>query len=515
MRTHCLPRLLGAVALAACASSSAPPSGAVPSGSASTASGRGTYPALGSIVEADLRRDLFALGGDHFRGREAGTLDELRASVWLAERMREAGMQPAGDDGTYFQWFSIRRYRQSDESRIRIGNESLVLFEQAVVLAPIDATVDAPLVFIEANASFDTALVRGRAVATVIGAAATGEPARRTPMGAAAVRQVAQRFIGAGAVAVVVASDSTSEPAFRRQRDAMRRGRYGIDTAGATAYWPDARSGAQRPSSPVIVWVSNSAVPVLRRGSSRLVASLSTENFLYPSVNVIGRIRGSDVSLREEHVLFSTHTDHDGVRSPIEGDSIWNGADDNATGSVALLAIGRAFARAPGRRSALFVFHGAEERGLLGSRHFVMHPVIPKANIVAVLNAEMMGRNHPDSMTILGAIPPHRNSTMLVEMARRANTEVSRFALDTTWDMASHPQGWYFRSDHLPYARAQIPAIMYSSNLHPDYHTPRDEPASIDYAKLTRAARWIYATGWLVANSDQRPLIDPGFRLER
>jgi Zn-dependent M28 family amino/carboxypeptidase len=144
-----------------------------------------------------------------------------------------------------------------------------------------------------------------------------------------------------------------------------------------------------------------------------------------------------------------------------------------------------------------------------------MHPTVPKGSIVAVLNGEMMGRNHPDTATILGAQPPHRNSTVLVETAERANRTVAHFRLDTLWDKTTHPQGWYFRSDHLPYARAGIPAIEFSSNLHADYHTPRDEPSRIDYGKLARFTRWMYATGWLVANADQRPPVDPGFKLER
>jgi Zn-dependent M28 family amino/carboxypeptidase len=329
------------------------------------------------------------------------------------------------------------------------------------------------------------------------------------------VRRAADRFLQMGAVAVVVASDSAADANFARAGDAMARGRYGVDTADGTAYWPDRVAGARRRESPPIIWVRRGLGDLLRAPGQRLRARLTTENFVYPSVNLVGRVRGTDPALRDEHLLYSSHQDHDGVRTPIAGDSIWNGADDNASGSVAILAIARAFARQPARRSALFVWHGSEERGLIGSRYHVMHPMVPKDRIVAVLNAEMMGRNHPDSMTILGAVPPHRNSAALVAMARRANDETARFALDTLWDLPSHPEGWYFRSDHLPYARARIPAIAFSSNLHEDYHTPRDEPSRIDYAKLTRVTRWMYATGWMVANASQRPPVDPGFALER
>jgi hypothetical protein len=102
-----------------------------------------------------------------------------------------------------------------------------------------------------------------------------------------------------------------------------------------------------------------------------------------------------------------------------------------------------------------------------------------------------------------------------VALALRANALTGRFVLDTLWDRPTHPEGWYFRSDHLPYARMNVPALMYSTNLHDDYHTPRDRPDRIDYPKLTRMAQWMYLTGWLVANAPARPRLDPGFRLER
>jgi Zn-dependent M28 family amino/carboxypeptidase len=135
--------------------------------------------------------------------------------------------------------------------------------------------------------------------------------------------------------------------------------------------------------------------------------------------------------------------------------------------------------------------------------------------MAAVLNADMIGRNHPDTASLLGSQPPHRNSTALVDMALAANEAVAGFVVDSTWDRPSHPEGFYFRSDHLPYARAGIPAVFFTSVLHPDYHTPRDGPEGIEIAKLTRITRWMYATGWAAAQAAERPPIDPGARLER
>jgi Zn-dependent M28 family amino/carboxypeptidase len=226
-------------------------------------------------------------------------------------------------------------------------------------------------------------------------------------------------------------------------------------------------------------------------------------------------VRGTDPRLRNEYVLFSSHQDHDGVRYTVAGDSIWNGADDNATTSVAMLAMARAFVKQPAKRSVLFVWHGAEERGLLGSRWHAAHPVVPLGQIAAVINGDMIGHNSPDSASLLGSQPPHRNSTALVQMALDANKLAGKFLVDSTWDRPTHPEGFYFRSDHMPYARLNVPAIYFTTTLHSDYHTPRDEAKIIDKAKLTRMAQWMYLTGWTAANAPRRPPLDPGFKLER
>jgi hypothetical protein len=433
------------------------------------------------------------------RGRVAGALDELRASAWLAERAREAGLLPAGDDGSYFQFFSLRRNRLAPASTMVVGGAPLRLWEDAVAMAPVAARIDAPIVHGGA--------AEGRVVVARLAPPAQ-IPRRDVSFWAwryalAAIREQSARLRAGNPAAIVFVADSVAATAFERLAHWQQHGQYLLD-APATA--PTA--------GPPVFLVRPEAMARLAEGA-RFTADLATESFLVPSVNVVARAPGSDPRLRGEHVLFSAHQDHDGVGDPVNGDSIWNGADDNATVSVALLAIGRAFVRQPGRRSALFVWHGAEERGLLGSRWYSAHPTVPRESLVAVLNGDMIGRNHPDSAALLGAVPPHRNSTALVEMALEANRRVSRFALDTSWDDPAHPEGWYFRSDHLPYARAGVPAIFFTTLLHPDYHTPDDESERIDLAKLTRMTRWMYATGWMVANAAQRPGVDPGFQLER
>ncbi|MBC6990125.1 M28 family peptidase [Hymenobacter sp. BT491] len=459
-----------------------------------------------AIRESDLKRDLFALAGDHYRGREGGTLDELRASAWIAEQMRAIGAQPAGDDGTYFQFFHIQRTRITKGSRLSIGNHQLKVNEDAIITVPGISSVNAPMVFVGTGTPEEVAKVdiKGKAVALVFSGTPPASTIFRYFLNTT-MRTRSAELVKAGAVAVVYVSDARAQEIFNRWGTIYERGRY--DLPGG----PNTKVAEQAPT----IWLPESALSWVQQAGQQLVASINVESFSYPSVNIVAKVPGTDAKLKAENVLFSTHQDHDGVRRAVAGDSIWNGADDNATGCAGTLAVMRAFVKKPGRRTALFVFHGAEERGLLGSRYYSATPTVPKESIVAVLNAEMIGRNAPDSAALLGSQRPHRNSQDLVNLAMTANQTGPKFKLDTLWDKATHPEGWYFRSDHLPYARLGIPAICYTTLLHKDYHTPKDEPDRINIAKMANVTRWIYLTGWAVANRDQRPTPDKDFKLER
>ena len=459
-----------------------------------------------AIRESDIKRDLYALGGDHFRGREGGTLDELKASVWLAEQIRAIGLQPAGDDGTYFQWFHIQRTRLTRASKLSIGTHQLKPNQDALIFAPTNYALTAPLLYVGTGTAAELAKVdiNGKAVALLFSGNPTADMSFRRYL-SQVLRDRSAELMKAGAAAVVFVADPRAQVVYEHWGHTYERGRYGL---------PGDPNVKVIDTAPIML-LPESAKDWVQQAGQQLVVDLKAETFQYPSVNIVAKVPGTDAQLKKENVLFSTHQDHDGVRQAVAGDSIWNGADDNATGCAALLAIMRAFKQQPARRTALFVYHGAEERGLLGSRYYSATPTVPKESIVAVLNAEMMGRNAPDSAALLGAIAPHLNSSDLVKTALAANQAGPQFKLDTEWDKATHPEGWYFRSDHLPYARLGIPAVMYTSLLHPDYHTPRDEPRRINYAKLTRMTQWMYLTGWAVANRPARPAPEPGFKLER
>jgi hypothetical protein len=517
---------------------------------AAAQSGIATPPAYASIKEAEIKADMFAMAGDAMRGREGGTLDEMRASMWVADQFLKYGVKPLGEDGTYFQWFNMRRSRISTaSSSVRIGGKALALWSEATPTSNAAADVVGTTVFVN-DANDSTVNVTGRVAVVVLKPTAEGT---RTTVNTPEYRAVRQGLTNQGtaltrrgATAVIIVADELGEQMYDAVGILQSRGTYTVpgganrfatpaaQPAGGRGAGGRGAGGRGTPAGPgggagagggrgqaqgappvPVLFVRRAMLPQLQNDGQGVEIHIRTEVFDSPSVNIIGVVRGTDAKLRDEYVVFSSHQDHDGVRYNVNGDSIWNGADDNASTSVALLAIARAWVKQPSKRSALFVFHGSEERGLLGSLWHVAHPVVPLANMVAVLNGDMIGRNHPDTASILGVQPPHRNSSSLVSMAIEANSRTGKFVLDSIWDRPTHNEGWYFRSDHLPYARANVPALMYSTNLHPDYHTPRDNPENINFPKLTRMTQWMYLTGWIVGNVAVRPSIDPGFQLER
>ncbi|MEP6619364.1 MAG: M28 family peptidase [bacterium] len=489
---------------------------------------QGTVPtppsAMSAIKEADIKRDMYAMAGDAMRGREGGTIDEMRASIWVADQMRTIGLAPAGEDSSFFQWWNMRRTRISTiSSSVKVGGKALTLWTEITPTSNVAAEVSGPTVFV--GDGRDTTIdVRGKvAVATLVPSAT---PLRTTTntyeyrYARQAITSQGTALIRRGAAAVIIVADSTADIAYEGVWKIQERGTYdvigGVPRNGPTAGGAAANANpAQNRITAPVLFVHRAALESYRANGQPVDIRIHMESFDAPSVNIIGVVRGTDPKLRDEYVLYSSHQDHDGVRFTVDGDSIWNGADDNASVSVALLASARAFVKQPAKRSVLFVFHGSEERGLLGSRYHAAHPVVPLEKIVAVLNGDMIGRNDPDSAALLGVQPPHRNSTQLVQMALDANMATGKFKIDSLWDRPTHPEGWYFRSDHVPYARLNVPAIEFSTNLHPDYHTPRDEPKNINFPKLTRMTQWMFMTGWLVANAPERPALDAGFKLER
>ena len=244
--------------------------------------------------------------------------------------------------------------------------------------------------------------------------------------------------------------------------------------------------------------------------------------------NVVAMIEGADPKLRDTFVVFGAHYDHVGyaegevvsdssgtrrvgapglVRPGTESDRVWNGADDDGSGTVAVMALAKAFAEGPRpRRSLLFVWHTGEERGLYGSRYFVDHPTVPLGNVMAQLNIDMIGRNRDDRTSeadTVYLVGSDRISSELHAISRAANDTLPRpLTLSYELNDPSDPEQLYFRSDHYSYASKGIPIIFFTTGLHPDYHTNADEVSKIEFDKMTRIVQLIYETGWRLANLD-------------
>jgi peptidase M28-like protein len=247
--------------------------------------------------------------------------------------------------------------------------------------------------------------------------------------------------------------------------------------------------------------------------------------------NVVGVVEGADAKLRNTYVAFGAHYDHVGyaegevadtdgtprriappgrVTAGAVADRIWNGADDDGSGTVALMAIARAMAEgARPRRSALFVWHVGEERGLWGSRYFADYPTVPMSQIVAQLNIDMIGRNRDDKTSeanTVYVVGSDRISTELHTINRAANAALPKpLTLDYEFNDPTDLEQLYYRSDHYSYAAKGVPIIFFTPGLHPDYHANTDEVSKIEFDKMTRIVQMVYETGVRVGNLDHAP----------
>jgi len=221
--------------------------------------------------------------------------------------------------------------------------------------------------------------------------------------------------------------------------------------------------------------------------------------------NVVAVLPGSDPELADEYVIYSAHMDHVGVREPRgeSGDSIWNGADDNASGTATLMEVAEAMAAmAPAerpRRSMMFLWVSGEERGLLGSAAFAADPSVPLESMVANFNVDMVGRNWTDTIVAIGKEHSDLGATM--NRVNAANPEIGMTAIDDIWP----DENFYRRSDHFNFARRGVPVLFFFNGTHEDYHQASDEVGKLDTEKMARIGRLLFLLGAEVGNADDRP----------
>lgn len=228
------------------------------------------------------------------------------------------------------------------------------------------------------------------------------------------------------------------------------------------------------------------------------------------SENIIAYIKGSEKP--EEFIVISAHYDHVGVKNGV----VFNGADDDGSGNVAIMEIAEAFQNAKKsghgpKRSVVFLHVTGEERGLLGSSYYADNPVFPLANTVTNLNIDMVGRCDPENCgkNYVYVIGSEMLSSELKAVSEEANNKTVKMELNYKYDDPNDPQRLYYRSDHYNFAKNNIPVIFYFDGIHEDYHKATDDPEKIDYAALQNRTKLIFATAWELANRNERVKLDP------
>ena len=437
-----------------------------------------------------IRAHLQYLASDAMRGRGSATPDELRAANYIARLLRRYGIKPAGDNGGYLQRLRLVKRTLLRPPRLRLSMTGRPPVpwthgKEFIALRMAQAAVSGPLRKIDlAETDLPQEDAPSEAGAVVLLDAHGGNPK-------AAITEA----VNAGAAAVLVSEYPDARK--RWQEYASRIPKLRMLIAGIS-------KEAQGPASTVAV-VSADAVAALEEMADGTQVTLRAPERIEISNtrNVVGMIRGSDPALAHSAVLLSAHMDHLGVGAPVNGDSIYNGADDDASGTVAVLELARLLgARRQPRRTVIFALFGSEELGALGGTYFREHPPLPLKDIAANLEFEMIGRADP-------AVAP---DTLWLTGWERSNLGPVLAEHGARLVSDPHPQQNFFaRSDNYALAQKGVVAQTVSSyGLHGDYHQPSDDVAHIDFKHMDEAIGSLLGPiEWLV-NSDFRPEWKPG-----
>lgn len=481
------------------------------------------------IDVAALRSDLTHFASDELLGRLAGTPSARRAAEFIAARLTAAGLEPMGDSG-FFQRVPLSRQvfapttkflvtSRGRATELKAGEDLVPLLRlgEGVPLPQLSASGDivfagyamtSPQLGRDDLGKLDLA---GKVVVFVGGAPANVDSATRARL--EAPEQLGQRMgaiLMRGPAAIIIVATGKLEDDFDAMASEVMHGSLELSSKETEEQrvLPMVMFARARAGSPLLParWPADDQPQALGR---HLTAKVTLGRAQAASHNVIALLRGSDPALSNTYVALGAHLDHIGVQAAAGGDTIANGADDDGSGSMALVSIARALATSPlrPRRSVLFVWHTGEEAGMLGSQWFVTNPTVPVDSIVAQLNADMIGRNAPDSLMLVGPrAAPNGQSRVLGALVDSVNTALSRpFSINREWDSPDHPEQIYLRSDHYSYAKRGIPIVFFTTGLHADYHKVSDEVSKIDFGKLSRVSDLIMRSALAVANRSDRP----------
>ena len=519
-----------------------------------------------AITPSDVRSRIYLVADDSMLGREAGAVGNFTMTTYIAKEMERLGLEPGGENGTWFQTIPMVRRSADSASSLVVNGETLRVFTDFVPLRP-SSTVrfstslqDASYESIYGGRLGDTAVTLSRSDVEnriVVFDAALGADGRPTSVYSTGAAAAIARYTGAAAI-VIAALDLQTGNTVRSRGSGLSgpgtvpvRTPFGLMTTAAAA-------------GRIIGHSLSSTAPGTRGASVRTSVRFVDRPVESPARNVIAIVRGSDPLLRGEYVAIGAHSDHtapsargvdhdslwthnrvmrpngadarvrgdsvpteyqkrrireslDSIRRirPPRRDSIFNGADDDGSGSVAMLEIAESLSKGKRpRRSIMMVWHTAEEAGLLGSAWFTDHPTVPHDSIVAQLNMDMVGRGErrdnpfggPRYIQVMGS---RRLSTDLGNIVDSVNAgRDESYMIDYSFDAPRHVQNRYCRSDHYMYARTGIPIAYISRGYHSDYHMVTDEPQYISYEGLARVAGFVRDVALGVANRNDRVRVD-------
>lgn len=491
------------------------------------------------INEASTREHLTLLSSVEFEGRGTGQAGGMKTANYIADQFREYGLQPVVGQ-SYFQPLKlIRTSYKVDE--FQLGNQNLINGKDVFVqgdnaFARFDAE---EIVFVgygiedEKYNELKGANLAGKVVMLIN----EGEPvdaAGKSLITGSTEKsnwstnrfQRLQNILKHKPKLVLATGEQTKELIARANNRNMA-GRFSLDDGEAKT---SGNPNAQAPIAHIpleiadqILQVVNTSINQYKETASRnanpasttiaapvrAAVGVQTEKFSDP--NVLGLVEGTD--LKDEIVVVGGHYDHDGI---LPDGTYFPGADDNGSGTVAVLELARAFAAAKKdgngpRRSILFIAFAAEERGLLGSKFYTENPILPLDKTVACINIDMIGRIDDKHLNgdhnYIHVIGVNRLSTDLKPIVEAANKSIG-MKLDYDYDAPDEPMRLYYRSDHYNFAVKGIPSLFFFSGLHPHYHTPEDTIDKIDFPMMVKREHLIFNTTWEMANRDARPKVD-------
>jgi hypothetical protein len=474
-----------------------------------------------TITAKDLKTALYVYAGDEFEGRETGKEGQKMAIEFIKEHYIQDGIPAAKSDGNYFQDVPLEIIATPDVQLSINGKSYKNIDDYVSVGASKDATINTKdIVFAgygiddENYSSYEGLDVKGKIVVIRSGEpknadgnfaiTGTDKSSKWSNMRQAfALKQEAAKNKEVKAL-LFYAPEVYAMAANRFGRSSGRMNLAGgaeemiymlINTDLAKALVSDIDTNEKSMSI-------NSDVNITYKNNSEKISS----------ENVAAVIKGSEKP--NEYIVISAHLDHEGIKDG----KVYNGADDDGSGTVAVLEIAEAFAKAKKegngpKRSIVFLNVTGEEKGLLGSRHYTDNdPIFPLADTVADLNIDMIGRTDPKrekkNRNYVYLIGSDKLSTELHDISEAMNTKYMNIDLDYTFNDENDPNRYYYRSDHYNFAKNNIPVIFYFNGTHDDYHQPGDTPDKIEYDLLENRTRLVFYTAWELANRDARITVD-------